>query len=766
MVSGATAANNFISYRDSKLTRLLQDSLGGNSVTLMIACVSPADYNLDETLSTLRYADRAKQIKNKPIVNQDPKTAEINKLNKLVQTLRLELLNQQGGSSNMLYSNSNAPGHICKDPNFDALRLELANVNFKYESLSKTFESSINDIVNLNMKLCNADAANEELMTQIEVLHSKIIDLNSSFNAETCPAEFVIHGRAVNELKDIVTGIKSQMQQQIENSTLAFNEKSEVSTLTDADNEVEVQEKALIFQSQQIHYQTELRDIEQQLALKLELHGRMNGNFTGFEATSIADGKIKDYESIIKGLEHEMEELKATLQAKSTNISAKLAEERRRRVKSLENEIAEMRKKNLHQANLLKQRDQDVTKIKDMAREIHEMKQKKVKLIKTMKTESEEFRKWKLDFGKEVVQLRAKDRKRDVEMRKTKDQNERERNVLKRKVEEALMSNKRLKDALDKNRNAQAQRKKTAGNSAGSNNKTDQITGIIDNEIEIIYSVVDAKHALRQLIDNRSLMSMKLLSLKKHNKQPSADEKAIIAALQEDIEMRNAQISDFQEKIKSCDVDAKIKSICESLSSMPEARSAVKYLFGSLTDLRVEFDNNLTKLQDFRSTSDAVEDRVHGVETEWQQKYSEVRLECDRIRAAKAETEKAYEDKISVLLQELNNAGNVGDTKMQTFYESTLQSLRKKIAVYEDQINDMQNNLKNYQLPQKRKTVQTKVHNIIIIFYITHKHIFADYNYFYRQFLPKLSLCNHRTPNLIEICSIFLQSRSKIRFAM
>lgn len=46
-------------------------------MTLMIACVSPADYNLEETISTLRYADRARHIRNKPIVNQDPKSAEI-----------------------------------------------------------------------------------------------------------------------------------------------------------------------------------------------------------------------------------------------------------------------------------------------------------------------------------------------------------------------------------------------------------------------------------------------------------------------------------------------------------------------------------------------------------------------------------------------------------------------------------------------------------------------------------------------------------------
>uniref|UniRef100_A0A8C5I1S3 Kinesin-like protein n=1 Tax=Gouania willdenowi TaxID=441366 RepID=A0A8C5I1S3_GOUWI len=77
--------NTFIPYRDSKLTRLLQDSLGGNSHTLMIACVSPADSNMEETINTLRYADRARKIKNKPIVNIDPRAAEMNSLKKQVQ---------------------------------------------------------------------------------------------------------------------------------------------------------------------------------------------------------------------------------------------------------------------------------------------------------------------------------------------------------------------------------------------------------------------------------------------------------------------------------------------------------------------------------------------------------------------------------------------------------------------------------------------------------------------------------------------------------
>ncbi|KAG4142672.1 hypothetical protein ERO13_D06G144300v2 [Gossypium hirsutum] len=66
-----------VPYRDSKLTRLLQDSLGGNSKTVMIACVSPADTNAEETLNTLKYANRARNIQNKAVLNSDPMASPI-----------------------------------------------------------------------------------------------------------------------------------------------------------------------------------------------------------------------------------------------------------------------------------------------------------------------------------------------------------------------------------------------------------------------------------------------------------------------------------------------------------------------------------------------------------------------------------------------------------------------------------------------------------------------------------------------------------------
>ncbi|XP_064815047.1 kinesin-like protein KIF13B [Oncorhynchus masou masou] len=81
----------FVPYRDSVLTWLLKDSLGGNSRTAMVATVSPAADNYDETLSTLRYADRAKSIVNHAVVNEDPNARIIRELREEVEKLRDQL---------------------------------------------------------------------------------------------------------------------------------------------------------------------------------------------------------------------------------------------------------------------------------------------------------------------------------------------------------------------------------------------------------------------------------------------------------------------------------------------------------------------------------------------------------------------------------------------------------------------------------------------------------------------------------------------------
>merc|ERR1719436_1793463 len=85
------AKGRHVPYRDSKLTRLLQDSLGGNSYTVVICNVSAARASAEETLSSLRFAERTKKIENKAVVNREPKSARIAELLQENKAMRAKL---------------------------------------------------------------------------------------------------------------------------------------------------------------------------------------------------------------------------------------------------------------------------------------------------------------------------------------------------------------------------------------------------------------------------------------------------------------------------------------------------------------------------------------------------------------------------------------------------------------------------------------------------------------------------------------------------
>lgn len=89
--SSASGKRKFIPYRDSTLTYLLKDNLGGNSRTVMVANISPSTFNFEESLSTLRYADRAKRIVNHAVVNEDPNARVIRELQEELERLRAEV---------------------------------------------------------------------------------------------------------------------------------------------------------------------------------------------------------------------------------------------------------------------------------------------------------------------------------------------------------------------------------------------------------------------------------------------------------------------------------------------------------------------------------------------------------------------------------------------------------------------------------------------------------------------------------------------------
>ncbi|GAA5904781.1 hypothetical protein JCM5296_000759 [Sporobolomyces johnsonii] len=151
-----------IPYRDSKLTRLLQDSLGGNAKTMMIACVSPAEFNLHETLSTLKYANRARNIKNRAEINEvEVGWDDVEHLQRSILKLRAELAAIKSGDGSVMTSIAEESTHRSLDatlPEFELqqkvaqLTAELAKAQSGGSTASSTmsrdqFERAVEPIV-------------------------------------------------------------------------------------------------------------------------------------------------------------------------------------------------------------------------------------------------------------------------------------------------------------------------------------------------------------------------------------------------------------------------------------------------------------------------------------------------------------------------------------------------------------------------------------------------------------------------------------------
>ncbi|XP_014206382.1 kinesin-like protein KIF3A [Copidosoma floridanum] len=167
-----------IPYRNSKLTRLLQDSLGGNSKTLMCANISPADTHYDETISTLRYANRAKNIKNRAHVNEDPKNALLRQFQFEIEQLRQKLKkcssktpNSDETKKNMFYANKieNIPKR--KSDTFLISEATCLHAHVSYHT-EKLFDSHCSpDFIKLKQTQSEKEALREKMLN----LQNKIL---------------------------------------------------------------------------------------------------------------------------------------------------------------------------------------------------------------------------------------------------------------------------------------------------------------------------------------------------------------------------------------------------------------------------------------------------------------------------------------------------------------------------------------------------------------------------------------------------------------
>lgn len=180
-----TKKASHVPYRDSKLTRLLQDSLGGNSQTVMIACISPSDRDFMETLNTLKYANRARNIKNRVLINQDQSSRTISQLRQELAALKLELLEYKQGKRNV-----DEEGNAAISDTFHENAM-LMDDNKRLQQRLKALQETINTLTERNSGLCSekalagwnladSDKSVADLiagyMSEIEKLKTKLIE--------------------------------------------------------------------------------------------------------------------------------------------------------------------------------------------------------------------------------------------------------------------------------------------------------------------------------------------------------------------------------------------------------------------------------------------------------------------------------------------------------------------------------------------------------------------------------------------------------------
>lgn len=635
-----------ISYRDSKLTRLLQDSLGGNSITLMVACISPADYNMEETISTLNYADRAKKIKNKPIVNEDPKTAEINRLKTELQSLRLEMLSKT--TIGVAITNGVAgAGGICKECSEPPTKIQLQK---QLRDVAEKMQTDLYEMANREHIITEYEETVETLNRQIHELKEKIVALDAANMCEMSPEHLKEYRDNVHELATTImniTEVANERQECISQCSKASESQlftSARSQLSTADEFAETNEQYI---KTQTNYQDELREMNKNLDVKSYLLDKMRTNHQKF-GDEIDEDRVKakmvEYEAAIAKLEKEREELKEVVRTKNGAASIKLAEERRKRVQHLETEIADIKKKNKHQASLLKQREKDTEQIKKLNTEIKDMKQMKVKLIRKMKTESDDFRQWRVQREKEIVQLRAKDRKMQTEAVRKDLMHNKQRIVLERRFQESNAANKRLKEAL-----LLAQKAKD-GRQANSGKPVQRSTTWLNDELEVVTSIVDIKQSFEQLNEARAELTAKLNKLKRR-RPINTDE---VKQLEEDIEMHNAQITDLRGKITENNLDDKVKAITNSAQSLPESRATIKNLLESFIDQRNGFNTYFAQARDLKHSLEVLEEQKNVEIQELKQK-----LEHELMQ--RLELEHGYEQKTATILQAMSKEGDQND---------------------------------------------------------------------------------------------------------
>ncbi|CAA6661425.1 unnamed protein product [Spirodela intermedia] len=427
-----------VPYRDSKLTRLLQDSLGGNSRTVMIACISPADINEEETLNTLKYANRARNIQNKPMVNRDPLSSEMQRMRQQLEYLQAELICARG------------------------------------------MGSSPDEIQALKEKILCLEVTNEHLSTELQLYRRRCALLEKS-------------GRAT--LEDGTCVEKAEGTKRSLRNIDSFDHHVDAITKGNSEKEIpEVVEKEREHTLLQDTMGKELNELNRLLEQKEQEIKSFEGVST-FALKQHFGKKLLELEEEKKILQKERDRLSAEVENLATMSGAQAQRDiHSQKLKYLEAQILDLKRKQESQVQLLKQKQKSDDAARKLQEEILSIKVQKVQLQQKIKHEAEQFRLWKVSQEKELMQLRKEGRRNEYERHKLLALNQRQQLVLQRKTEEAAIATRRLKELLETRKTSREIAGIPNGHSHGSQANENSLQQWVDHDLEVVVNVHEVRN--------------------------------------------------------------------------------------------------------------------------------------------------------------------------------------------------------------------------------------------------------------------------------
>ncbi|XP_058815616.1 kinesin-like protein KIF21A isoform X3 [Topomyia yanbarensis] len=610
-----------VPYRDSKLTRLLQDSLGGNSQTIMIACVSPSDRDFMETLNTLKYANRARNIKNKVQINQDQSSRTISQLRREIAALQLELLEYKQGKRSV-----DAEGNAAVSDTFLENAMLLQD-NKRLQQRLKAMQETINALTDKNATLQaqqalfgwssgssgsgdSGDSAMQQLVagyiSEIEKLKAKLIESEQMFQqmkkVQISPSKLGLKSN-YSFIEDTTETVINRAKRELEKERELLmsrslpgleNDSSNQSLVdgSDSDSDTESDDKTG-------ELQAEINDISSDIEIKSKLIEQLELSQQRMQVMRQQyEEKLNVLNAKIINTQKERDQVLANMSGSGATGGSvqpdrirKVKEEYERKLSEMQKELKKLQmaqREHLRQQRELQAQD---AQLKTLRGELGELKQIKIRLMKKIQEENNRHKELESRKTREIAQLRKESRKQVNMIKSLQAQGVAKDQVLKRKTEEVSNLRKTQRGMMSMKAAGRFPPKKStiAQNTKNLKTKWDSLQRTITRAARSRQAVLELERELERLLQERDGLSRDLANVRSRKglgdvAELISEEDTIMANMnyiQENITQIQHSIMELEEGRDTATEHIQLQNILENIRSMEESRFILEKLCGA-----------------------------------------------------------------------------------------------------------------------------------------------------------------------------------------